>query len=90
MKASTDVAGEHLESQEFQAPPRGGIRLMLVATDPSKPPATQPDAPAVKGAVVLGAESRIVVEPSEEAAAGVLPARYREQRARAGQPAGAI
>jgi hypothetical protein len=68
VKASTDVAGEHLESQEFQAPPRGGIRLMLVATDPSKAPATQPDAPAVKGDVVLGAESRIVVEPIEEAA----------------------
>ena len=41
---------------------------MLVATDPSKPPATQPDAPAVKGDVVLGAESRIVIEPIEEAA----------------------
>jgi hypothetical protein len=68
VKASTDVAGEHLESQEFQAPPRGGIRLMLVATDPSKSPAAQPDAPAVKGDVVLGAESRIVVEPIEEAA----------------------
>jgi len=68
VKASTDVAGEHLESQEFQAPPRGGIRLMLVATDPSKAPATQPDAPAVKGDVVIGAESRIVVEPIEEAA----------------------
>jgi hypothetical protein len=68
VKASTDVAGEHLESQEFPAPPRGGIRLMLVATDPSKAPATQPDAPAIKGDVVLGAESRIVVEPIEEAA----------------------
>ena len=68
VKASTDVGGEHLESQEFQAPPRGGIRLMLVATDPSKAPATQPDAPAIKGDVILGAESRIVVEPIEEAA----------------------
>ena len=68
VKASTDVAGEHLESQEFPAPPRGGIRLMLVATDPSKPPATQPDAPAAKGDVVISTESRIVVEPVEEAA----------------------
>jgi hypothetical protein len=67
-KASTEVAGEHLESQEFPAPARGGIRLLLVATDPSKPPATQPDAPAVNGDVVLGGESRIVVEPVEEAA----------------------
>ena len=68
VKASTDVAGERLESQEFPAPARGGIRLLLVATDPSKPPATQPDAPAVSGAVVLSGESRIVVEPVEEAA----------------------
>src|SRR5438093_2166029 len=47
VKASTDVGGEHLESQEFPAPPSGGIRLLLVATDPSKLPTTQPDAPAV-------------------------------------------
>src|SRR5829696_7286624 len=33
VKASTDVDGEHLESQEFVAPAQGGIRVMLVATD---------------------------------------------------------
>src|SRR5215212_12211132 len=33
VKASADVDGEHLESQEFAAPPSGGVRLMLVATD---------------------------------------------------------
>ena len=33
VKASADVDGEHLESQEFPAPAQGGIRLMLVATD---------------------------------------------------------
>ena len=33
MKASADVDGERLESQEFPAPAQGGIRLMLVATD---------------------------------------------------------
>src|SRR5262249_8103767 len=33
VKASTDVDGEHLESQEFPAPATGGVRLMLVATD---------------------------------------------------------
>src|SRR5215468_3941537 len=36
VKATADVDGEHLESQEFAAPPSGGIRLMLVATDPNK------------------------------------------------------
>jgi hypothetical protein len=68
VKASTDVSGEHLESQEFAAPAQGGIRLMLVATDPSKGPATQPDAPAVTGDVVIAGESRIVIEPVDEAA----------------------
>src|SRR5882672_10584272 len=45
VKATTDVDGEHLESQSFAAPAQGGVRLMLVATDTSKGPATQPDAP---------------------------------------------
>jgi len=68
VKASTDVGSEHLESQEFAVPAQGGIRLMLVATDSSKGPATEPNAPAIAGDVVLSAESRIVVEPVEEAA----------------------
>jgi hypothetical protein len=68
VKASTDVGAEHLESQEFAAPAQGGIRLMLVATDPSKGPATQPEAPAVTGDVVIAGESRIVIEPVDEAA----------------------
>jgi hypothetical protein len=67
VKASTDVTGEHLESQEFSAPARGGVRLMLVATDTSKAPATQPTAPAIPGVVVIGNESRIVIQPVEEA-----------------------
>jgi len=67
VKASTDVNGEHIESQEFPAPERGGIRLMLVATDTSKGPATEPSAPAISGQVVIGNESRIVMQPTEEA-----------------------
>ena len=66
-KASTDVDGEHLESQEFPVPDRGGVRLMLVATDTSKGPATEPSAPAISGQVVIGSESRIVMQPTEEA-----------------------
>src|SRR5258706_5211749 len=68
VKASTDVGAEHLESQEFAAPAQGGVRLLLVATDTSKGPATQPDAPAVTGDVVIAGESRIVIEPVDEAA----------------------
>jgi hypothetical protein len=58
VKASADVDGEHLESQEFPAPTRGGIRLMLVATDTAKK--TAPDAPAQAGPVVIGGQSRLV------------------------------
>jgi hypothetical protein len=62
VKASVDVDGEHLVSQEFVAPAEGGIRLMLVATD-----ATKAAAPATTGTVVIGPQSRIVMEPREEA-----------------------
>jgi hypothetical protein len=67
VRASADVDGEHLESQEFQATAQGGIRLMLVATDKNAGPATSPDAPAVSGEVVLTNQSRIVMEPGDEA-----------------------
>src|SRR5439155_4541505 len=62
VKASADVDGEHLESQEFRAPERGGIRLMLVATDRSKGPSADAGsrtcvesprpAPAISGVIV--------------------------------------
>src|SRR5205085_2626183 len=65
VKATADVDGEHLESQEFPAPTRGGIRLMLVATDPNKKtaPAGAPAAPpaAATGPVVIGSQSRFVL-----------------------------
>jgi hypothetical protein len=66
VKASADVDGEHLESQEFAAPAQGGIRLMLVATDKNAAPATSPEAPAVAGQVVITDQSRIVMEPRDE------------------------
>ena len=66
VKASADVDGEHLESQEFPAPAEGGIRLMLVATDKAKAAAAAA-APAVTGHVVIGDQSRIVIQPREEA-----------------------
>ena len=68
VKASADVDGEHLESQEFPAPARGGIRMMLVATDPNKKTAPKtPDAPAKTGPVEIGDQSRFVMQPREEA-----------------------
>jgi hypothetical protein len=64
VKATADVDGEHLESQEFPAPTRGGIRLMLVATDPNKK--ATPAAPAQTGPVTIGDQSRFVLQPREE------------------------
>ncbi len=64
VKATADVDGEHLESREFPAPTRGGIRLMLVATDKSKPAA--PEAPAATGAITIGLQSRVVIQPNDE------------------------
>src|SRR5262250_557241 len=68
LKATAVVDGEHLESEEFPAPSQGGIRLMLVATDKEKQAreAEAAKAPAVTGQVVLGPESRIVMEPGDE------------------------
>ena len=62
VKAASEVDGEALESQEFVAPAQGGIRLMLVATD-----RTKAAAPAAIGTVVIGEQSRIVMQPREEA-----------------------
>src|SRR4051812_7910963 len=64
VKATAEVDGEHLESQEFPAPTRGGIRLMLVATDPNKK--ETPAAPAQAGPVSIGEQSRFVLQPREE------------------------
>ena len=65
VKATADVDGEHLESQDFPAPSQGGIRLMLVATDKNAP-TPPPEAPAVSGGVTLGENSRIVFEPGDD------------------------
>ena len=68
VKAVSTVDGERLESQEFQMPAPGqpGIRLLLVATDKSKPAASAPSVPAVQGEVTIGGQSRIVVEPDDD------------------------
>src|SRR3954466_6606552 len=69
VKATADVDGEHLESQEFPAPTRGGIRLMLGATAPNKkatPPAASAPNTAITGTLSIGSQSRIVMQPREE------------------------
>jgi hypothetical protein len=66
VKAVAIVDGERLESQELPVPSRGGIRLMLVATDKNKAPATTPGAPPISGQVVIANQSRIVIEPRDE------------------------
>jgi hypothetical protein len=66
VKAVAVVDGERLESQTFPAPAQGGIRLLLVATDKSPGAASEPIAPAISGPVVIGGQSRIIVQPGEE------------------------
>jgi hypothetical protein len=67
VQAVTTVDGERLESQQFPVPAQGGIRLLLVATDKEKEKQQQAEAaaPAVSGEVVIGGESRIIIEHSE-------------------------
>jgi len=65
--AVTSVAGERLQSQEFTVPSTGGIRVLLVATDPDAQKRAEADrklaeGPAQPGIVVLGEQSRFVFE----------------------------
>ena len=69
VRAVAVVGGERLESQEFAVPASGGVRLMLVAADPSAgspPPDPGQGSPAQPGEVVLGEESRFVFETGED------------------------
>src|SRR5437667_10438108 len=65
VKAMAVVDGERLESQEFPVPERGGVRLLLVATDKTGNAAAS--AAPVAGQVAMSGQSRIIVEPGEEA-----------------------
>lgn len=67
LKAATTVDGQRLESQEFALPPNAGVRVMLVATDPNVSQRAEEDqrlaaGPARTGIVVLGEQSRFVIE----------------------------
>lgn len=71
VKAVAIVDGERLESQEFTLPAASGVRLMLVATDPEAARRTEEDrrlaeGPARTGIVVLGDQSRFVIELGDD------------------------
>ena len=66
VKAAATVDGERLESQEFPWPGDGGIRVMLVATPKgggAPPPVFQPQ----PGNVVLGDETRVIIDQADDA-----------------------
>ena len=63
--ASTELDGVRLDSQPFQVPGRGGIRLMLVGAGDSNTAGVTAE-PAQPGTVTFGAESRVVLELGEE------------------------
>jgi hypothetical protein len=65
LKATADVDGERLESQEFPAPGQGGIRLLLVASGGAAD-AQPAGPPAAAGEVTIGGQSRIIIQPGEE------------------------
>ena len=72
VKAAVVVNGERVESQEFEVPAAGGVRVMLVATDAAIDAKAAEDrklaqAPPVSGAVVLGEQSRFVIEAGDDA-----------------------
>jgi len=69
VKAAATVDGERLESQEFPAPAQGGIRLLLVATAGSTGPTAEGSAPAITGSVVVGGQTRVIMEPGDETVA---------------------
>ncbi|MEO8164219.1 MAG: zinc ribbon domain-containing protein [Betaproteobacteria bacterium] len=66
VKAVAVVDGERLESQEFPWPSEGGIRLMLVATDKTAG-AAAPVFQAQTGNVVLGDQTRVIIDLADEA-----------------------
>jgi hypothetical protein len=73
VKLRAVVGSETIESQEFEVPAAGGIRVMLVATDPNaakQPPggaAQTEQQPPVDGTVTFGPETRFVIEIGEDA-----------------------
>jgi hypothetical protein len=67
VRVETTIGSEKIVSQDFDVPRAGGIRLMLVATDPDAAgTAAAAQMPAQPGTVVFGEESRIVIEAGDD------------------------
>jgi len=71
VKLSVTVGAETVESQEFDVPSQGGVRVMLVATDAATEARAAEEKklaeePPVPGTVVLGDQSRLVIELGED------------------------
>lgn len=71
IRAAVTVDGQRIESQEFQIPAAGGIRVALVAVDPEMAKREAEDrklaaAPARPGIVVFGDQSRLVFEIGDD------------------------
>jgi hypothetical protein len=72
VKARVTLGSEAIESQEFEVPAAGGIRLMLVGVDPNgaQQPAGGPapaQQPAAEGVVAFGPDTRFVIEIADDA-----------------------
>ena len=71
--ATADVKGERLVSDPFQVPAKGGIRIILIsgikeaAERRAKEQAAEAAAPPIKGTVVFGGDSRIMMEFQDDA-----------------------
>jgi hypothetical protein len=70
--AAAIVGTERLASQEFPVPASGGVRVLLVATDPEAEKKAEEDkrlaqGPPQPGMIVLGEESRFVFEIADDA-----------------------
>ena len=64
LRARVTVDGELLESQDAVVGTQGGLRIILVATDPEAEALA--NAPPTKGIVVFGPESRIIVQMNHD------------------------
>jgi hypothetical protein len=71
-RAETTVDGERLESQPFPVPVTGGVRVLLVsglaaaAERRKQEEAEAAQAPAVKGTVVFGGNSRVLMQINDD------------------------
>lgn len=68
VQAAAIIDGARIESQPITIPASGGIRVMLFVPDAPAAPASpaDPASPASRGSVVLGGETRFIVEQGDE------------------------